>query len=626
MNLDSPAAALMASMGSTGLTPLPSTQDGLGISTGIPGALSTQDGHTSKNPQKERHDRLKEIAQILKNAPGRGVSRTNVQTLATIHGFEPFYDEDDPDTLTLAGQQYALVDVVFAKNKSDVVEKSRLKLNDLATAEEEVLQKDASQVLTRNLTEDTNQRLPWHDLTDFSANLEYLSQLDRISTSSSTSCFKIMDNLYDTFQRIWIEEKKRMKWRHDLHHLCQSNVGEPAQDAGQRLGVSVRYWTGGRNFYTKEGPKTPLKDAESDDWTSRFSVEAGLPSMVTSQKWLAEEPLTSTARAEDIFQESAVDKPSWQDPATTQMKSENNGESMDVDPSAASTGTSGVHFICNLEPEILLPWHLAESMNKTFQMLEMRQEQLTTYQQSLQRDGTASLTTLERWNRSQDIFSKDGKHERRTHSYTLYTGPRLYAYAVRKLSFTHPRQFVDVLPVLRQYALVNTLLQSIAPPPGAEPEPASPAPTRKDGKERIIRDGKEIWVRSNKPKLESKLDAIMGSSKPAKHNGSTILPIDVRLDPAQIAPGTKTCRFDITFPLSTSVLSATALARLKAKSFLRIEIEILLNGVVEIADIAGIELGREKMEELKKRLARVVRCIEDVGYVVAWITRELEDS
>ena len=626
MNLDSPAAALMASMGSTGLTPLPSTQDGLGISTGIPGALSTQDGHTSKNPQKERHDRLKEIAQILKNAPGREVSRTNVQTLATIHGFEPFYDEDDPDTLTLAGQQYALVDVVFAKNKSDVVEKSRLKLNDLATAEEEVLQNDASQVLTRNLTEDINQRLPWHDLTDFSANLEYLSHLDRISTSSNTSCFKIMDNLCDTFQRIWIEEKKRMKWRHDLHHLCQSNVGEPAQDAGQRLGVRVRYWTRGRNFYAKEGPKSPAKDAESDDWTSRFSVEAGLPSMVTSQKWLAEEPLTSTARAEDIFQESAVDKPSWQDPATTQMKSENNGESMDVDPSAASTGSSSLHFICNLEPEILLPWHLAESLNKTFQMLEMRQEQLTTFQQSLQKDGSAILTAQERWTRPQDIFGKDGKHEKRTHSYTLYTGPRLYAYAVRKLSFTHPRQFVDVLPVLRQYALVNTLLQSIAPLAGAEPELAAPTLTRKDGKERIIRDGKEIWVRSNKPKLESKLDAIMAPSKPAKRRNGSTLSIDVRLDPAQIAPGTKTCRIDITFPLSTSILSGTTLAKLKAKSFLRIEIEILLNGVVEIADIAGIEMGREKIEELKKRLARVVRCIEDVGYVVAWMIKELEGS
>lgn len=629
MNLNSPAAALMASMAPTGLTPLPSTQDGLGISTGMPGAPSTQDGPASKNPQKERHDRLKEIAQILKTkTQARGASRANVQTLARIHGFEPYYiDEDDPDTLTLLGKEYVVLDTVFGENRSNVVRKSRLKLNDPATGEDDVPQKDASQVLTRNLTQDTNQTLPWHDLTHFSANLEYLSQMERVSTGAGVNCFKIIDNLYDTFQKIWVEEKKRMKWRHDVHHLCQSNIGEPTKDEESRLGVSARYWTKGQKFYAREEPKTPTRGADEDEWTARFSIEAGSPSMIASQNWISDDSLTSTARAEDIFQESAVDKPSWQHPASSSTKLEGSDESMDVGRPNAIPKTYDVHFVCSLEPPILLPYHAAQSLNETFNMLEMRQEQLTTFQQSSHRNQDSSSTTKSRWTRPQHVFTKHGTHEERTHSYTLYTSKPDWAYPASKLSFSHPHQFADVVPTLRQYALVNTLLQSMAPLLGAEPNPPnlkSPsAPTSKDGKELVIRDGRKLWVRSNKSKLESRLDAIMSRSKAEEYTGNSALPIDVRLDTA-LDTATRTCKFELTAPISTSILPRAAMSRLKAKDFLKLKIEILPGGVVEIVDIHGIELEQEKTNDLKKRLARVIRCSEDIGTIVAWAMRELE--
>lgn len=625
MNMDSPAAALMG-LGPSGLTPLPLAQDGLGISTGFPGAPSVQDGHTSKNPQKERHDRLKEIAEILKKkSQPKGVSRSNVQTVAKVHGFDHYYDEDEPDILQLAGKEYVVVDVVWGSNESNVAEKVRLKLNDPAAGEDEIVQKNASRVLTSNLTEDSNERLPWHDLTDFSANLEYLSELERVSTGSGTSCFKIIDNLYDTFQKIWIEEKKRMKWRHDFHHLCQSNVGAPKKDADRRLGMTTRYWTRGRNFYAKDELKTELKD-EADDWTVRFSIEPGSPSMATSQKWLAEDSLSSTARAEDIFHDSAVDKPSWLDPLTSNTKADTN--TMDIGQSAASTKTLDVHFVCSLDPGILLPYHVAQTLNDTANVLEMRPEHMSTFQRSLHKEKEPSVMSGTRWTRDQHTFSKSGEHTQRMHSYILYTGKHDWAYPVTKLSFSHPRQYADTLPTLRQYALVNCLLQSIAPLPGTKPTASAPEPSKtpswKDGKEMVIRDGKEIWVRSTRPKLESKLDAIMDSSKTAALVYDGALPIDVQLDTASTAATTKSCKVIITISVSASIFSRKVLASLKAQNFLRLDVEILPNGIVEVVNIIGVELEKEKMDDLKKRLARVVRCMEDVGMAVAWTIRELE--
>jgi len=636
MNLNSPAAQLMASIGPTSLTPLPlpSTQDGLGISSGMLGAPSTQDGPASKNPQKERHDRLRDIAQTLKRKmQAKGVSRHNVENLAKINGFEPFYDEDEPDILNLYGKEHVVLDVVFNGHKSNVVDKARLKLNDPAKGEEEVVQEDASQVLTTNLIEASNDRLPWRDLTDFSANLEYLTQVERVSTASSTSCFKVIDGLYDTFQKIWIEEKKRMnmKWRHDMHHLCQSNVGEPAKDANRRLGLSVRYWTSGRTFYAKQEPKTGADDVEDSDCRARFSVESGSPSIATPQKWLAEDTLTSTVRAEDIFQESSVDKPSWQDPMSSQPESANNADSMDVDLSPTLAKTLDMHFVCNFESEMLLPWHVVQSLRETGQMLEVRSEQGTTYQQLLRQTRDPNIAVEARWTRPQYVFSKDGKQEERTHSYNFYTTGQYYIYPVHKLSFSHPRQFADVLPSLRQYALVNSLIRSIAPLPSAEPNAPTreppPSPIRKDGKELVVKDGKKLWVRSNKPRLESKLNSVMKPTAAARLKSGSVTPIDVQIDTVSYATTTKTCRLDISIPISTAIFSRPAIERLKAKNFLKFEIEILLNGIVEVVNITGVELDRQKLEDFKKRLSKVVRCSEDdLGTVVAWTVRELESS
>lgn len=623
LNMTTPSA-LMASMGSTGLTPLPTTQDGLGISTGMSGLPSTQDGLTAKNPEKERYERLKEASDILrKKTAGRGVSRQHIQQLAQIHGFDEVLDEDN---LTIAGQRFVDLEICFDRIQRNKINKVSLKLNAL-DQDEGTYQEAASHVLADNLILDHPSKLPWHDLTDFSDNLAYLSKLEHVHTTGS--CFHVIDNLYDTFQRIWTEEKKRMKWRHGIHHLCQSNVGEPQKDKDGKLGLRSVYWTRGQRFFSKEEP-THMADVDKDrerdsNWLATFSVASGLPSIPASQKWLAEDPLTSTARAEDIFQESFVDKPSWQDPAISQQsKPLKTEDTMDIDLPPPLGEMLNLHFTCQLEPEISLPLSVAQTMNGTAQIVNLHQDKLTTFQEMLLGEVADPGSAGNRWIRTNYVFSTNGEPEEKRHSYMLYTTGQAWVHPISKLDFSHPQQYAEALPVLRQYALVNTLLQSIKPDARPRQHPKATNGQNASETHRSLPTRGKIIRRSNKPKLESKLDSILHPSNSLGSDTDFVLPVDVRIDP--LSSPIKSCRVEIRVPLSLQTLSRSAMQRLKAKSFLAIQVDILLNGIVEVLSLDGIEMEKERTEEFKKKVARAVRACEDLGTIVAWVLREFESS
>lgn len=618
LNMNTPSA-LIASMGPTGLTPLPNAQDGLGISTGMSGLPSTQDGPITKYPEKDRHERLQEVARTLKaRTAGRGISRQHIQQLAKTHGFDEVLDDDN---LTIAGQKFVDLEIVFDRIQENKVNKVSLRLN-APDQEEGTYQESASRVLTDNLKLDVHPKLPWHDLTDFSANLAYLSQLEHVDTTSS--CFQVVDNLYDAFQRIWTEEKKRMKWRHDVHHLCQSNTGQPRKDANGRLGVSSTYWTRGHKFFAKEEAKVLTEEKEGDDWCATFSIEPGLPSIPVSQKWLAEDALTSTVRAEDIFQDIAIDKPSWQHPELSpQIKPLPSGDSMDLDQAASAPKEMlNVHFKCQLVPEVLLPLSIAQMMNERAQVVDLQQEQLSTFQQSVLTQNDAFVVTGDRWTKTQHSFNKSGQYEERQHSYMLYTNGQAWVHPIRKLSFSHPQQYAEALPILRQYALVNTLLQSIKPESGRKVIEGTVSSSQPNNMHKPLPVRGNITKRSNKPKLESKLDELLHPSQYGDRLENAGLPIDVRIDPH--SSPTKSCRIEVRFPLSPRTLSRSTVQRLRPKPFLAIQIDILLNGIVEILSIDGIEIEKDRIEDFKKSIARVIRASEDLGLVVAWVLRELD--
>lgn len=619
LNLNTPsAAALMATMGTIGLTPLPTTQDGLGITTSIQGG-STQDGGGAKNLPLDRYIRLKEIATTLKQkAAGRGVTMESIKQVAQINGFDADWDNDE-NILTLAGKKSVEVEIAFDKDDISLVDRTIFKLN-LPGEEEAILQEEDSSVLQSNLKDNEHANLPWRDLTDFSANLEYLGQLEHVETPGN--CFGIIDNLYDTFQKIWTEEKKRMKWRHDVHHLCQSNVGEPRRNANKRLGVSSRYWVDGQRFFRKQEPKIKDKGRTGTGWTAKFTIETGQPSISASQKWVADEPLASTVTAEDIFHDSTTDKPVWLDPDPSQNKAPGDDPMKLDEPTSQLNESLNIHFVCQLEPEVMVPLNVAQSLNQTSRMFDMHEQDLRTYYHLMDGNADRKAQTIDRWSRSQHTFDRQGKPRESIHSYALYANNGGWVYPVKRLSISHPRQFADAIPILRQYALVSSLFTSIAVENSTistEHAPELPG----TGEQRVLPDRSKITKRTNKPKLDDRLSSILRPNAAIRLSDMTPLAIDIRLDPLH-SPENKSCRIDVRIPLSLNVLPRAVLTNLNAKAFLIFTVDVLRNGIIEVPNVQGVDL-RDKSEELKRRLARVVRASENLGVVVDWLLRELED-
>lgn len=607
LNFSSPNnAALMASLGQTGLTPVGSGQDGLALGanmTAVPG----QTVSVARDPQAERLARVKEVANTLKkHAIGRGISRDNIIALVQIAGLEiaPL-DNDKPDTVNILGQRIIDMEVDFSAQQRDVVERVQLKLM-LPDQDEPVQQPQMSQILKQNLIDERHQNVPWTLLDDFSYNIDYLARMDKVDTTADV--FHAVDNLYDTFRRIWDEEKSRMKWRHDLHHACQSNVGRPSKDANGRIGLRTKYWDRGGNAQKESTLK------EEPGWTAEFACEKSPLGMVASQKWLEDLALTTSVTTEHLFQDTQVDKPAWLDELSLpKPKIAENQDAMDVDDVKMDTDKSlDIQFTCCLEPAVLLPVHVINTLNTGFDLLIADQNGNVSFQNAL---GISSDPNA-KWSKDTTMFDGKGIPHNKTHSFSFASPNNPNPYRISKLRFTHPRQYADTLPHLRQYALLETLLSSIAPKIDSRPSlDQSPSPSGVLPQKRVDAQPKK---RSNK-RADQKLTALLNNLSTL----SEILPIEISLD---LHTDLTKPRIHIRFPVPPAI-AASNKARspnTKARSFLGIIVEVKPNGIIEVPDIQGLEIdNKEEFELLRKKMAKALRVSEDVGMSVEWLFLQL---
>lgn len=594
--MDTPA--LHASMlQPTGLTPLPGVGEGLSFTPGTNMAIAdfadTQSvnattPHVPKNPARERHERLKEVAEKLKRrVAGRGFTRDTLQRLALIHGFASLLQDN---RLTIAGSSYVDLEITFDASGLEQVTDVSLKINASKPLEH------ASEVLKQNLTINKS-HLPWQDVTDFSSNLAYLSRLEAADTAGN--CFEAVDNLYDVFQRIWSGEKKRKKWRSDAHHLCRSNVGMPEKDVDGRLGVRTTYWYGGSSLSSLKDPSDRSKPIFH---TAQFAVATGPPAISASQTWLGEDAFTSSNQAADIFQDTAADRPAWKDLDPRPDAAAGNSDAMQVEQIKKELERGlNMHFTCDFNHEIYLPANVAQSLNSAVHMVDLNQRKLIAPRHLIQPD--INLQSDTRWSRDQSIFSRSGEHQNWKYTYMIYATNNTWLHPVSRLRFAHPKQYADALPVLRQYALANGLLRSLIPNSAQSAGMSTPKPHS---------NGHALPHRPREPQIRTK-HVKRSNRKPdiasllVKPDNE--LPIDVQFDISDRA------HFRLRLPTPKS------LSHLKSKPGLEVMIEILLNGEIDVK-IHGVEV--QNKDALHRKLGKVVRKCEDIGTSVAWCIRELE--
>lgn len=583
LNLDSPAAALINSIASG--------QDGLGIST-TPQLGLPREGQHVRNPESERILRLQQVVNSLKTKMvGRGITREGVERVARVHGFEALWDEDN---LTIAGNMIEL-EINFDSLLRDKVTDLVLKLN---TADgESHVQQGATLVLKGDfgINDPSASGLPVENLTNFSHNVEYLAQMDRID--ATPNAFDIVGGLYKTFRDIWEEEKKRMKRRHDNHHLCKGSIGRPSLDKRPRLGVCLDY---GRDRHDVEKSVVDGEDFERKCHglkRARLSCAVGGPSISSSLRWLSPEILHQAHPENMLDSENVLQEPAWIDPITS---TQGTSQTMEEELAAQSPKSLNAHFLCTLDPLVLVPLNTVLQMNNGQNMIDIHQANATSYSRALQSarnsevPGHTTDTVESRWYRR--LPSRTGAMK--SHSYALYSAAQeaeLWFYPLSLVRFSHPQELASILPVARQYALLWALLRNIV---------TVPAPTSRLTLPSALPDKRRVTKRSNaKPNISKLSNGTQASSPDDK-----VLNIDISLD---VMSDPTTCKLEIFAPLpEESVLK-------RVRPFVHLSVMVLPNGGIDVSEVSGT--SDQDITSLKARVGKMLSVTEDIGMVVEWL-------
>jgi hypothetical protein len=184
-------------------------------------------------------------------------------------------------------------------------------------------------------------------------------------------------------------------------------------------------------------------------------------------------------------------------------------------------------------------------------------------------------------------FSKDGKKSVLLHRNTVYIDKIDYGRVLTELPFSHPRQLVEMLPTLRQYAFLSTVLRNTLKPRSTSALEDDKRPTEKSKKVEF----EEFMTQAENPQ-----------------DKSSPLRVDVQLS-TQPVP-----RLNVVFPF-------------KAKAAARVIFEIKLNGAVEVVsqNILGDNQGvKNKGKELTVvDLGNMLEITEDLGIWAEFVRRRL---
>src|ERR1700733_4591800 len=655
------AAALIASIGSQGLTPLLNGQEGLGI-VAESQVLSTKEGSISgkKNTEEEKLRNLQEAQRLLKTrSTGRAISREGVEKVVEQSTLNFAWLDDN--NLSVAGN-YVDLEIVFDDARRDSVRDVVLRIN---TSGVEEHKKDASAVLQKDLdpSDFDASTAPWKSLEAFSGNLARLAHLDHLS-QHGLNCFEAVDGLYHSFQRIWAEEKKRLLTKHVLSRICEGALGRPAMHKKRKLGLSLDYWV--ENRRTKEDKPKPVEadamdidqidsepekvDSSSRTWLARIGCESGYPPIRVSKDWLGEEvfPTDNADNSDEAGDE--MRKPRWLSPEPTLVQSPN--ETDDVDEMVIEAAAAGVNipkppnirFTFELEPAVWLPNSAISNMMTQGVTFAIDFSKASTYEEALHNFAVqqispqsqhSSETHLQdankaekRWTKALTVLDKDGLAKQARHSYAVHYSTSLWAYPTQSFSFGHPRQLTEAIPVLRQSALLWSIMRKLT---SQSDTPVAGAPAAKNELQgsQQRKKSREPQKKSNIKPQHAKLDAFLNSAglsgRGAVHNSSWGLeekagvPIDVSLNMTFTNPTMP--KLDLLFPLPFSSDGKPPDRAKEQRPFGTISIEIRTNGKIAVSSATGLPFSDSAS---LRKMANVLTVSEDLGVLVQWVLGRLQ--
>ncbi|KAI9742709.1 MAG: hypothetical protein M1818_003850 [Claussenomyces sp. TS43310] len=467
MNFDSPTAAALGA--------LPALGD---ISLDAAGGLLL--GGVGRSDEDEKKRKMQQVIDILKVNKGR-VSEEGIERLARRVGLECLWEDQigsagSMRTLIIAGTGLS-VDIDFTNNKVDKVTLSFPESPAIVTKHAA----GSGQILLRDL-----QLRPYESpltkmLDKFSANLERLAALDKLSVMPTLNCHEAIAGIYESLKRLYEWEVAKLKEKDSNNDIKGDDVltrtvmctksGRPIMNARDQVGLSLDYWHDNRTR-TRQGKSEEEKEAKTWSLVIECAPSSAIvyPSVRVSDKWISAEIEKENPTGDEILMAGSGVVVDWQEPDNVLLpnsdssKIEGQMEGIEQDLNSVNTRYPDVTFLARFSPPLAVPYGVAEQIyNSTGATMD--HYHLSTFdgliiptrpEEKPESDGSHRRLTRQR---SIPTFSNAHQEVLKTHKGTL-TVPKLdYGRSLTELPFSHPRQLVDMLPTLRQYAMVSMLIE-----------------------------------------------------------------------------------------------------------------------------------------------------------------------
>jgi len=644
LSIDSPAVFNMLTDTSSGMggVGMGISMSGLGMSS-----LGMSASAMGRADEAERSRRLQNILEVVGGKPGR-VSEEGLLALCKRLGVSVEKNTAEAHSWMLLIGDEAVCDVTF---KNDEI--ATVNLQTGLDGEQEDLQfgPTGSEILVRSLRPLPGQSKINVTLERFAGNLEKLLSLDKLGNpqNGGVSCYNAIAGVYTSLRKLFEHEKKmalavmEANTPHRTHKaerevMCKKS-GRPRLNGGSCLGLSLEYWMDRRHLIrtasTVQSDKgkdkmevdsqeaSPYPEDEDTEMNKMYSLTIECESSPStlynpiriSNEWISDkvEKPTDANDANVTIDNILLDRPSidWQDPKPTYLEpTASTDEAMDL--SSAPGRLPNIRFVARFNPPLVVPWAVHMQLYQsvgieprpeefrpcTFVGLALRPGEIDPGMM-----GATESTTEIRSSRSVLAVDADGKEKQQRHDMSLYLPKIEYSRTLESLPFSHPKQLVEMLPTLRQYAFTTSLLKdAFFRTAQKQPTPLSPPPTPPTS--------------SSKPlQIDINLSYIPPSPRLIFY-----IPHPTSPSPSHSTPTVSSLLSSLLAPTSTSHPPLSITLDVHPNG------ELVVSEQNVIASREGEDVDMEQAEQREERVKRLARALDvcgSLGVWAEWVRREV---
>ncbi|KAF5018187.1 hypothetical protein F66182_9844 [Fusarium sp. NRRL 66182] len=567
--------------------------------------------------EEDKLKRLEAIIDILNQKKGL-VSEAGLERLAQRIGLDCLSEDTTaPDgrkqrTLVIAGSAIQL-DIILDNN---IVDNISLAFPESAPSVTRHVDR-ASEILLKDLQLLPNQSPLTKTLDRFAENLDRLAILDKLSIIPGLDCHEALAGIYVSLERLhqWdiakLGEEPGMSDTSDSYlsttAMCTRH-GYPIMHPKDRIGLALQYWKVLRLIQPTNDKIASLAASREKVWSLliRCASTEGmghLPVRV-SEDWISKD----VVKAEPSMDPKRPNL-DWQEPDNVVLPPSEENKDAGIEmlqPDLSTARVPQVMFTVTFDPPVILPHNdwmrlcAFANLNPSVPMYTPTSPTFDSMFFSIPIEDSHESSGPRIILRKRDVrvYDKDQKPAVKPHRNTLYVYKPIYSQVVTELPFSHPQQLIDMLPLLRQYAFVTTLLENSF---GPETEGAE-LPRKQE-----YAASQTLDTNTND---ENELAGFMDSSTAAVKD-SVPMTEEVKLDVTLFVHPTP--HMQVVFPFHNSTAN--------------ISLMVLEDGVVNVVEENVIPQngdGKMKGKEITRAdLGKALECMEDLCKWVEWIRTRL---